>query len=511
LQGTYAGNPLTNIQEPLDLTFYLRPRTTSFPAGFKERPEGIQRSESQEWFSAEPADVEAVLRFAKRSGLVFTGSFLGGRSLTFRGAVPDIENAFGTCLRQRAFRSAKFRTPDSVTFLPPGISPMVEAVFGLDNRIVSEPLHLRRGIEHQASALSSIEEIACRYRFPQNLSGRGECIGILSFGGGISDADLTRFFLREAGSVPELRFVNIAPASQPNIDSQHDRELALDIELAGSLAPGARIVTYSAPNDERGWAAALFRAIYDWENCPSVLSISWGAAEDCWGTQTIGFLNRILQEAARLGITVCAASGDDGCARDMNGHCRVTFPASSPFVLACGGTLPGPGGSETVWNVRNHAASGGGISDCIPRPPWQSFLPAAASYRTKLRRDPCFDGRLLPDVSGPAGPWYSVYAGGTYQNGTGGTSAAAPLWSALIARLNEGLRARGLTRIGHFHPRLYLDPSIQRSFQSVTSGQNDPFGLNGYQANPGWNPCTGWGTPDGERLFEVLLGAGRNV
>lgn len=352
-----------------------------------------------------------------------------------------------------------------------------------------------------ARTLSSFEQIVDRYHFPQHLFGRGECIGILAFGGGISRDDLTRYFHQQTEAVPDVRFVDVTAANRPNLNSQHDLELALDLQVVGRLAPGARIVIYFGTNDEPGWVDTLSRAIHDQENRPGILSISWGATEDWWGTTTIHVLNQLFEDAALLGITICAASGDDGCARDSNGRCRVTFPASSPFVLACGGTSLVAGNREVVWNVRNKSASGGGISDRLPRPIWQARRKLASE---PLRYDPHFDGRQLPDVSGLAGNSYSVYVGGSYRNFVGGTSAVAALWSGFIARLNEGLKDRGLQPVGYFHPRLYLDRSIQQSFQNITVGHNDSFGTNGYHAAGGWNFCTGWGSPDGARLLEAL-------
>jgi kumamolisin len=358
----------------------------------------------------------------------------------------------------------------------------------------------------QAMPVTPIERIADRYAFPRGLSGSGECVGILAFGGGIYPCDLARYFRQQTGgTVPDLRFQNIMSTNRPNVDSQHDKELALDIQLVGGLAPGARIVTYFSTNDEKGWAEALSRAIHDDENKPSVLSISWGATEDRWTKTAIQTLTQLFEEAAKLGITVCAASGDEGCARDVNGHCRVTFPASSPFVLACGGTSVTANDREVVWKVRNKSASGGGISDLLDRPHWQSPPSRDAGPSLPCRRNPHFDGRQLPDVSALASYSYSVYAGGRYRNGVGGTSAAAPLWSALIARLNEGLKHRGRCPVGYLNPLLYKDRSIQNTFRNVASGHNDPFGNAGYRAQPGWDACTGWGTPNGTSLLAELI------
>jgi kumamolisin len=350
-----------------------------------------------------------------------------------------------------------------------------------------------------------MEQLTDRYSFPRGLTGHGECIGILAFGGGVAHSDLTRYFLQQTGSVPELRFQNATSTNRPNVNSEHDCELALDIQSAAVLAPRAKIVTYFSSRDEKGWIDTLTRAIHDEENRPSVLSISWGATEDCWGKHTLHVLNELFEDAASLGITVCAASGDAGCSSDSDGNCRVTFPASSPFVLACGGTSDEAGGCEVVWNERNQSASGGGISDRVKRPNWQPPNSSHESSFVPSRRDPEFDGRRLPDVSGLASRSYSVYVGGRYQNGVGGTSAVAPLWSALVARLNEGLKNAGLPSTGCFHPLLYNVRILQDTFTQITRGHNDPFGGRGYEAHPGWNPCCGWGTPNGERLLAALL------
>lgn len=353
-------------------------------------------------------------------------------------------------------------------------------------------------------AWSSAAEIAKRYRFPRDLTGKGECIAILVFGGAPCFSDFVHFFEQHIGAVPDLRFENVTSTNPSHLNSRQDVETALDIQIAGALAPGARIVAYFSTNDEKGWVDTVFRAIHDDENRPTVLSISWGATEDSWSVDAIQTLNKMFEDAAALGITVCAASGDEGCAMDLDGHCRVTFPASSPFVLACGGTSPATEEREVVWTVKNANASGGGISDRIARPRWQPPPSQVLLPPIPSRRNPAFDGRQLPDVSGIASDFYTAYVGGAYRNGAAGTSAVAPVWSALIARLNQGLRVHGLPRIGYFHPVLYTSRSVQQSFRSVVTGHNDPFGDNGYHARPGWNFCTGWGSPDGTALFEAL-------
>ena len=168
-------------------------------------------------------------------------------------------------------------------------------------------------------------------------------------------------------------------------------------------------------------------------------------------------LSEILQDATRFGMTVWVASGDGGCAIDDRGHAQVAFPASSPFVLACGGTAfqgNGKNSEEVVWNDGAQDDSGGGVSDLLKRPAWQPFknmsiLPSPP----RLNKD--FDGRRLPDVAGLAASLYCIYVEGGYLGGVGGTSAVPALWAALIAGVNEGLTKQGLNRIGDFNPLLY--------------------------------------------------------
>ena len=464
----------------------------------------LSRSKFRQFYSASPADIENICTFAKQFGLSITETSGARRTVELRGAIYDIEKAFGVSLKLYESPSGRCQVRQGEIFLPAEVLPIVEGVVGLENFRQSKPFHSGSGNPLESNSASAIEQIADQYHFPSGLSGKGECIGILAFGGGIALSDLYRYFQELHGTIPDLRFEGVTSSNQPNLNSQHDRELALDIGIAGGLAPGARIVTYFGTNDEKGWIDALSRAIHDDENQPSVISISWGAFEDWWSNNAIKVLTQLFEEAATLGITICAASGDDGCAMDGDGYCRVTFPASSPLVLACGGSSLHADGCEVVWNVRNKSASGGGISDLMNRPNWQPPRFPVASSPAPSRRDPNFDGRQLPDVAGTASTTFSVYVGGSYRNGTGGTSAVAPAWSALIARLNEGLKRRGFPRVGYFNPLLYKDRFIQNTFRDIAVGHNDPFGRKGYEARCGWDHCTGWGSPNGGKLLEVL-------
>jgi len=204
----------------------------------------------------------------------------------------------------------------------------------------------------------------------------------------------------------------------------------------------------------------------------------------------------VILPPAAMGVTVCIASGDNGSTDGVSdGSNHVDFPASSPNVLACGGTtLQAAGGkitSETAWNelANNEGATGGGVSDVFPLPSWQSGanVPSPANPN---------GGRGVPDVSGDADPTTGYVTLVDGQSGViGGTSAVAPLWAGLIALINQSIGKP----VGFINPLLYPNASSGGDFNDITSGNNGA-----YSAGPGWDACTGLGSPIGVGVAAVL-------
>jgi kumamolisin len=265
----------------------------------------------------------------------------------------------------------------------------------------------------------------------------------------------------------------------------------LDIEVVAAVAVGAKVAVYFAPNTDQGFLDALTMAIHDTKNKPSVISISWGGPESSWTAQAMQAMDSAAQAAAALGVTITVASGDNGSDDGVgDGANHVDFPASSPHVLACGGTtLKGSGStisSEVVWNetTSQEGATGGGISTVFAQPAWQKSIAATAK------------GRGVPDVSGDADPstGYQVRVDGR-KLVIGGTSAVAPLWAGLIALAN----AQNKTSAGLLQPALYANPA---AFRDVTSGNNGAF-----KAAKGWDACTGLGSPNGTAIIKTLAPA----
>ncbi len=271
--------------------------------------------------------------------------------------------------------------------------------------------------------------------------------------------------------------------------------MTLDIEIAGAIAPGATLAVYFTPNSDAGFIDAVSRAVHDTSNKPSVISISWGAPESTWTAQSMQAFNDVLQSAAAVGVTVCAASGDSGSSDGVgDGNNHVDFPASSPYVLACGGTSVEVSGQaishEAAWNDgANGGASGGGMSATFPVPAWQEGLSATGAHGGKRP----LSGRGVPDVAGDASPatGYDVLIDGA-NTVVGGTSAVAPLWAALFARINA---AKGQPA-GFVNPKLY---KAAAACNDITQGNNGSFA-----ASSGWDACTGLGSPDGSKVAAAL-------
>jgi kumamolisin len=342
-------------------------------------------------------------------------------------------------------------------------------------------------------------QIAKLYDFPANVTGSGQCIGIIELGGGYRTADIDAYFSKLGIASPKVVPVAVDGGSNsPSTADSADGEVMLDILVAGAVAPGATIAVYFAPNTDKGFLDALTMAVHDETNAPSVISISWGGPESNWTAQAMNSFDEALQTAATLGVTVCAAAGDNGSADGVtDGKAHADFPASSPHMLACGGTYLSASGSritsETVWNEGTNSATGGGVSAIFALPDYQANanVPPSANGGSS-------GGRGLPDVAGNADPQsgYQVRVDGEDMV-IGGTSAVAPLWAGLVALLNQNLRHK----VGFLNPLIYA--SGGGAFNDITSGNNGA-----YSAAQGWDACTGWGSPVGMKLLSKLSNGG---
>jgi kumamolisin len=490
--------------EHIRVSVYLRPgRSANTEAAVQDianRPPGqrrhLSRDEYAATYGADPNDLAKVESFAKHHGLVVEQVDAARRVVVLGGTVAAMSKAFGVELARFEHPDGSYRGREGAISIPADLGGIITSVHGLDDRPAARP-HVRVAsavvTPRQDGGPYSPVEVATAYDFPTDGDGTGECVAIVELGGGYTDSDLQTFFQNLGITEPQIVAVGVdGGTNNPSPTDNADVEVALDIEVVGAVAPGARIAVYFAPNTDQGFLDAISTAVHDTANTPSVISISWGSPEVNWSSQSLQAFDQAFQAAALMGVTICCASGDNGSSDGVNdGAAHVDFPASSPHALACGGTQlsesAGSITSEVVWN-EGGGATGGGISDVFDLPSYQAAAGVPPSVNPGARV-----GRGVPDISGDADPstGYQIVVNG--QTGTvGGTSAVAPLWAGLIARINSAVGAPA----GLVNPLLYANPS---ALHDITSGDNGA-----YRAAPGWDACTGLGTPDGQLVRQAL-------
>lgn len=526
----------------IEVTVLLRSRTKgvngalSMASQASGRRKYLNREEFTAKHGANPDDLAKVEAFAHQHHLTITETNMAARSVKLAGMMRDLTAAFRPNLKRAKIGSRIFRMRKGPISVPRELKDIIVAVLGFDDRPAATP-HIRflgdssfkRGTKSNGKAIVPHNaadgsftplEVARLYNFPAGLDGTGQCIAIIELndfdqnghitGTGFRMSDLQAYFASLGLATPQITAVGVdGGANVPGPDPNADGEVMLDIEVAGAVAPKAKIAVYFAPNTDKGFIDAINAALHDNVRKPSVISISWGGSEDSWTGQTRNAFDLVLQDAASLGVSVCCSSGDDGSSdirdpSERDGRPHVDFPAASSFALACGGTkLFGSGttiNSEDVWN-EGDGATGGGVSNFFARPSYQSLSKVPKSPKGKI-------GRGVPDVAGDADPatGYQVRLVGGKRAVIGGTSAVSPLWAGLIARLNQRLVKLGKPRAGFLNPLIYKMSPAAHAFHDIVNGDNDIEGLHKYKAGAGWDACTGLGTPDGSKLLAALGG-----
>ena len=466
-----------------------------------------------ERFGPTPQDYEAVMAFAKANGLKITATHPNRTVVNVSGAVEDIEKTFQVKLHlyEHPTEARAFYAPDAEPSL--ALAVPVLAISGLDNFLLPHPargeaLSFQRASEAAPNAEPCAtgagprgsfigRDFRAAYAEGVSLDGAGQAAGLLEFDGYyLSDV----FAYEKLAGLPDVPLTNVLVDGFSGLPGTNNNEVALDIDMAVSMAPGlSKVILYEASLTANPYDL-LNRMATDTNSlgrpAATQLSSSWG-----WpGVPTSGEDQIFLQFAAQ-GQSFFQASGDLGA---YCGTCPPDAPVDSPYITLVGGTLLttiSPGGgwlSETAWS-----RGGGGISATYPIPTWQQGVDMSSNGGSTAMRN-------SPDVACLADQAIWVIVNNGEQGVTGGTSAAAPLWAGFAALVNQQAVADGKPSIGFINPAIYAIGNSSGSasaFHDITTGNNTDTccGTNKFLACPGYDLATGWGTPNGNNLVSALL------
>ncbi|MBX9686575.1 MAG: S53 family peptidase [Candidatus Obscuribacterales bacterium] len=464
-------------------------------------------------FGAKPESLDAINKFANDYGLKVSESDLKSGRVVLNGSAGDFSKAFDTRLSVYENAGVRFRGREGSLTLPAKLADHIVGILGTDDRpqarayvrfAATEPKDAPAPKDPSGPSEPSGKrvgympnEVADAYNFPKEQSGNGQAVAVIELGGGIDKADNAKYYKDRGLPEPEINIIEVGGAkNKPGFDSAADGEVMLDSQVIGVVAPKATQHLIFAPNSDKGFIDAITRATFpeNGEKPSSAISISWGAPEELWTKQGMEGMSQAFKKAALKGISIFAASGDDGAIdRSRSGRFQVDYPASDPSVTGTGGTRltlkDGKVVSELAWNNnRDNDAGGGGVSQNFPVQDFQK------DANLPLNANPGGGpGRGVPDIAGNADPLtgYKVRVGGK-DSIIGGTSAVSPLYSALTMRINEALGKP----VGSLNPWLYRNTSI---FNDIVEGNN-----NGYTTGPGWDAVTGLGSLDGSKMLAAL-------
>jgi len=458
-------------------------------------------------FGPTESDYAAVVAFARSNGWTVISMDPGRMVVDVNAAVADIEKGCHLNLRlyQHPTESRAFLAPDTEPSLD--LTIPVRDIAGLDNYVRPHPAGLGRGRRPCAFAGAGGApggnlrgyDFRAAYAPGVTLDGTGQTLGLLEFDGYYATDIQT--YEAETG-LPNVPLVNEFVDSFDGTPSDDDGEISLDIEMAISMAPGlAQVIVYQAGPD--GFGNDLLKQIAN-DGTATEVSSSWFFSVNA---TTTAYLQRIAMQ----GQSFFEASGDGNAyISGVKYTSDAGTPADSPYVTSVGGTTlttSGPGGawtSETVWNNSTSGdgtnGSGGGFSTVFPIPGWQAGTSMSANHGSATQRN-------LPDVAMAADDVWVIFGNGQ-SNWYWGTSCAAPLWAGFTALINQQAAHYSNGPVGFINPALYAlgnGPQASAVFHDITTGNNTNLGSPDlFYAAPGYDLCTGWGSPTGINLINAL-------
>jgi len=472
-----------------------------------------------EQFAPTAADYQTVANFFGTNGFTVT-EHPDRMVLDVSGSVADVERVFHLAMRtyRHPTENRTFFGPDRVPSL--NLSVPILHISGLDNyafkrpKIVKEEAMKRSAnitgrakIPNQTGSGPNEDYMGNDFRAAYipgvSLAGSGQTVGLLEFDT-YYPGDVSYYESLNGLSVP----LTIVPVDG-GVSSPGDgnAEVSLDIDVAMSIAPALdQIVLYEAATNSP-WEDVLDAMASDSVNSPKQFSCSW--SDDSAGSPNLTAENIFLQMQAQ-GQSFYEASGDGDAF--VGG---IPFPEESTNIVQTGGTTvttTGPGGPwiyETTWDwggaalANSSVGSSGGVSANFGIPPWQQGLSMAANEGSTTMRN-------TPDVAMTADNIF-IEGDDLMDETVGGTSAAAPAWAALTALANQQAAAYGQPPVGFANPLIYAAGKSARyssAFNDIATGNNFwALSLTNFPAVPGYDLCTGWGTPIGDNLIDLLAGA----
>jgi subtilase family serine protease len=472
-------------------------------------------------FAPTPTQQRQLENWLRARGLHIVQHFANGLQVTARGSVAQIEAAFGTRLYHYREGVHSFIANSSPVQVPRALAPEIAAVAGLTDADQEQMniahSHLRREDTNSPNGGYSPHDLATLYNLQPlhqvGVNGSGQTIALVEFDN--YRAANIAVYDKRYGITSSLTRIPVNDGQSIGAELGDGQvEVELDIEVVQAIAPGAQILVYEAANSDGNIAAiSMYNQVVS-DDRAKIISISWDAWERRFPPDVLVALNAALEEAAAQGQSVFAAAGDNaafGAVGYTHGSAAkkpaVRFPGSSPWVTTVGGTTlnqnsDGSYGGETVWaddsDPKNPVGSGGGLSTIFKRPPYQVGPGVVNQYSNGMRQE--------PDVAADADPntGYAIYtvddSGKASWQELGGTSAAAPLWAAYAALVNQALGQP----VGFFNPTLYALGQKANAFPAlpfhdITRG-NNLF----YPATPGWDFASGWGSLNGKALIDDI-------
>jgi subtilase family serine protease len=457
-----------------------------------------------EQFGPTAGDYQKLINFARANHLAVTATHPNRTLLDVKASVADVERAFQVTMRT-------YRHPtEARTFFAPDVEPSLDldlpvlCISGLNNFVIPHPMDLKRSSAQKLSISQAQTGSGPNGFFIGNdfrsayvpgvaLNGAGQSVGLLEFDGYYS-SDITAY--ESLAHLPNVTVTNVLMDEYDGTPGSAVDEVSLDIEMAISMAPGlASVIVYEAgPNgigdDVLNWMAN--------DTTAKQLSSSW-----TFGTDSA--TPPIFQQYAAQGQSYFNASGDSGAYTGA-----IPAPADFTNIVSVGGTTlttTGNGGSwvsETVWNWftggQGNGAGSGGISTTYTIPSWQQGVNMSANMGSTSRRN-------IPDVAMTADEIYILFGNGQSEE-VGGTSCATPLWAAFTALVNQQGAINAEPPVGFLDPALYAigkGPNYAACFHDITTGNNTNTSTTSeFFAEPGYDLCTGWGTPTGSNLVNAL-------